>query len=152
MNIHKILEDDDLEARFDKVRHYVGEMCGQPCGIMDHFNLEKATQSRHKLELSNLSVLVSHYSNNHTATFGPCVLVTLFGNKFGWCLRLELQTVDGPNVYVEALWWEIEKLEELSPHLKKFMKGEGYVKGSVKSFLEEYFGREPELLTGSLLY
>lgn len=150
MNIQQILQDDDLKARFDGVLTYVGEMCGQPCGIMDHFDTEKAKQSEWNLKLSALSVFISHYSNNHHATYGPCVLVTLFGNKLGWCLRLELQTVDGPTVYVEALWWNIEKLGDLSPHLKRFMKDEGYVKGSVMKFLEGYFGRKPELLSGSL--
>ncbi len=150
MNIQQILQDDNLESRFDGLLRYVGEMCGQPCGIMDHFDVQKAEQSARELEVSALSVFISHHSNNHSATFGPCVLVTLFGNKFGWCLRLELQTVDGPTVFVEGIWWNIEKLGDLSPHLKRFMKGDGYIEGSVKKFLKGYFGREPELLSGSL--
>lgn len=148
MNIQQILQDDDLEARFDGVLRYVGEMCGQPCGIMDDFDTEKAKQSKQNLELSALSVFISHHSNNHTVAVGPAVRLTLYGNKFGWCLSLDVQLASGRLEFLETLWCNIEKLQDFSEHLRNFMSSDGEIDKRFANFLIRYFGRNPHYYSG----
>ncbi len=144
MNIHKILEDDNLEARFDGILDYAGEVCGAACGIDDHFDLKKANESRQHLHLQKIASFISHYPNNHTVGIGPAVRFALYGNKFGWCLSLDIQLTSGRLEFLETLWCNIEKLQDFAEHLRNFMRSDGNIDKRFADFLVRYFGRNPD--------
>lgn len=145
MNIQQILQNNNLESRFDSLLDYVGEVCGQPCGIMNHLDVKKAEQSARELEVSALSVFISHHSNNHTVAVGPAVRFTLRGNKFGWCLSLDIQLASGRLEFVETLWCNIEKLQDFGEHIRNFMSSDGEIDSGFAIFLTQYFGRRPDV-------